>query len=85
VGVQLDDADEEPKVRRWRTPILRRRLPGAGTFDLVQLVSTLDAIGVDVPVSVEIMSSEEQALPVREAAQRAHDATASVLRRARGR
>ncbi len=85
VGVQLDDADEEPEGPAMEDTILRRRLPGAGTFDLVQLVSTLDAIGVDVPVSVEIMSSEEQALPVREAAQRAHDATASVLRRARGR
>ena len=39
VGVQLDDADE-PDGPAMEDTILRRRLPGAGTFDLVGLVST---------------------------------------------
>ncbi len=72
VGVQLDDTDA-PVGPAMEDTILRRRLPGAGTFDLVGLVRALDAIGVDVPYSVEVMSTEEQARPVAEAARRAHD------------
>lgn len=83
VGVQLDDAAAQPEGSAMEDTILRRRLPGAGCFELVSLVRTLDAIGVDVPYSVEIMSTEEQARPVRESAQRAHDATAAVLQHAR--
>jgi len=82
-GVQLDDADELPEGSAMEDTILRRRLPGAGSFALEDLVRTLDLIGVDVPYSVEIMSTEEQARPVAEAATRAHDASAAVLRRAR--
>ena len=57
----------------------RRRLPGDGTFDLVGLVRALDSIGVDVPYSVEILSTEHQALPVDEQARRAYDSTAALL------
>ncbi len=82
VGVQLDDADaaEGPLVE---DTIIRRRLPGDGSFDLTALIRALDAIGVDVPVSVEVISTEHQARPVADAAGRAHDATQAVLRRAR--
>jgi sugar phosphate isomerase/epimerase len=63
--------------------ILRRRLPGEGAFDLTGLIGTLDAIGVDAPTSVEVISTEQQARPVVEAARRAHDTTRAVLRHAR--
>jgi sugar phosphate isomerase/epimerase len=83
VAVQLDDADAEIVGPLYEDTMFRRRLPGEGTFDLIGLVQTLDAIGVDAPYSVEIMSSAEQALPVEQAAHRAHDAAATVLARAR--
>jgi len=78
VGVQLDDAGE-PEGEMPEDTMIRRRLPGDGTFDLVGLVRSLDAIGVDVPYSVEVMSTEYQALPVDEQARQAYDSTAAVL------
>lgn len=84
VAVQLDDADAEVVGALYEDTMFRRRLPGEGTLDLVELIETLDTIGVDVPYSVEIMSTVEQALPVEEAARRAYDAAASVLAAARG-
>jgi len=83
VAVQLDDADAEVVGPIFEDTMFRRRLPGEGTFDLIGLVQTLDAIGVEVPYSVEIMSSAEQSLPVEQAARRAHDAVSTVLARAR--
>jgi sugar phosphate isomerase/epimerase len=83
VAVQLDDADAEVVGPLFEDTMFRRRLPGEGTFDLIGLVQTLDAIGVDVPYSVEIMSTAEQSLPVEQAARRAHDAASTVLARAR--
>ncbi len=82
-AVQLDDADAEVVGPLFEDTMFRRRLPGEGTFDLVGLIQTLDAVGVDVPYSVEIMSTVEQAQPVDDAARRAHDATAAVLAAAR--
>ena len=78
VGVQLDDA-AEPEGPMPEDTMTRRRLPGDGTFDLVGLVRALDSIGVDVPYSVEILSTEHQALPVDEQARRAYDSTAALL------
>ena len=82
VAVQLDDADAPSGATMWEET-LRRRLPGEGTFDLVGLVRLLDDMGVRAPTSVEIISPAHHALPVDEAARRAHDATRAVLRRAR--
>ena len=82
-GVQLDDADATAVGALAEDTMLRRRLPGAGTFDLTGLVRTLDEIGVTVPFSVEILSLEHQALPVDDAARRAFDSTAAVLAAAR--
>jgi sugar phosphate isomerase/epimerase len=83
VAVQLDDADPEPVGPLLEDAMLRRRLPGEGAFDLTGLIQTLDRGGVAGPYSVEIMSGEEQARSVREAATRAYRAARSVLRRAR--
>ena len=82
-AVQLCDADSDVVGPLFEDTMLRRRLPGDGTFDLTRLISMLDEIGVDLPYSVEILSTEEQARPVAEAARRAHRATASVLANAR--
>jgi len=82
-GVQLDDADAARVGTLAEDTMLRRRLPGAGSFDLTGLVSTLDRIGVAVPFSVEILSAEHQALDLDEAARRAFDSTAAVIAAAR--
>jgi sugar phosphate isomerase/epimerase len=82
VAVQLDDADP-PVGPLAEDTMLRRRLPGDGAFDLVGLIHVLDEVGVDVPYSVEVMSTEEQARPVRDAAVRAYRAARSVLTQAR--
>jgi sugar phosphate isomerase/epimerase len=83
VAVQLDDADPAPVGPLFEDTMFRRRLPGEGAFDLTGLVQSLDRVGVTGPYSVEIMSTEEQRRPVREAAARAYEATRAVLTEAR--
>jgi len=82
VAVQLDDAGAEPVGESYEDT-LRRRLPGEGAFDLVGLIRLLDEMGVQAPLSVEIISPEHHARPLAEAARAAHDATRAVLARAR--
>jgi len=82
--VQLSDGDRDPEGPYTEDTIFRRRVPGDGAFDLVGLIRTLDADGIDVPYSVELMSTELQGVSVEEMANRAHDATAAVLAEARG-
>ncbi len=85
VAVQLDDADAAVVGELAEDTVLRRRLPGEGSFDLVGFVRLLDAIGVQAPPSVEILSTTHWALSANAAAQAAFDATAAVLAVARGR
>ncbi len=83
VAIQFDDADAA-RVGGWlEDTTLRRRLPGEGAFDLIGFVRLLDAIGVQAPISVEIISTEHQARPLGEAAQRAYDTTQAILTQAR--
>lgn len=82
-AIQFDDADEFPGGDLL-ADTMRRRLPGQGTFDLIGFIRLLDEIGVQAPISVEVISPEQAARPVAEAARLAHDTTRSVLARARG-
>ncbi len=83
VAVQFDDADQEMIGTLFEDTTLRRRLPGEGSFDLAGFIRLLDEIGVQSPISVEILSPEHQSLTVWEAARRAHDASRAVIARAR--
>jgi sugar phosphate isomerase/epimerase len=83
VAVQLDDAADAPPGAVPYEGTLDRRLPGDGVFDLVGLVRLLDRMGVTAPISVEIISPEHHALPLEDAARRAHETTLAVLSRAR--
>jgi sugar phosphate isomerase/epimerase len=83
VAVQLDDADAKVVGDLVEDTSLRRRLPGEGSFDLVGFMKLLDAMGVQAPLSVEILSSAQWALPVTTAARAAFDATRAVLATAR--
>ncbi len=82
-AVQLDDADATPVGELVEDTIERRRLPGAGAFDLTGLIRLLDEIGVAAPLSVEILSTEHRALPVDAAARAAYDSTRAAVTAAR--
>jgi sugar phosphate isomerase/epimerase len=82
VVLQLDDAGP-PEGDLAEDTSTRRRLPGEGELDLVGLIRTLDDMGVDAPVSVEILSDEFSAVPPPEAARQAHDTARAVLDAAR--
>ncbi len=84
VAVQFDDADQEMVGSLFEDTTLRRRLPGAGSFDLVGFIRLLDEIGVEAPVSVEILSPEQQGYPIIEASRLAHDSSRQVIAKARG-
>jgi sugar phosphate isomerase/epimerase len=85
VAIQFDDADREMIGTLFEDTTLRRRLPGEGSFDLAGFIRLLDEIGVDAPVSVEILSPEHQNLDLYEAARRAHDTSRNVIKGARSR
>ena len=82
--VQVSDAPLEPVGPYMEDTMLRRRLPGAGELDLVGFLRTLDGMGVDCPISVEIFSPELQALRPEELAHRAYDTTTALIAAARG-
>ena len=83
VAIQFDDADREMVGNLYEDTTLRRRLPGQGNFDLIGFIRLLDEIGVEAPVLVEILSPEQQAYSVIEAARQAHNTSRSVIARAR--
>jgi adenylate cyclase len=82
-AIQFDDADAVQISGMLEDTTQRRRLPGEGAFDLVGFVQMLDEIGVQAPVSVEIISTAQQARPLAEAARLAHETTRAVLAQAR--
>jgi sugar phosphate isomerase/epimerase len=82
--VQVSDAPADPEGPYMEDTMLRRRLPGEGDLDLVGFLRTLEALGVDCPVSVELFNPGFQALPAEEAARLAHDATRALIAEARG-
>jgi sugar phosphate isomerase/epimerase len=83
--IQFDDADAVQLDGYMEDTTRRRRLPGQGAFDLIGFIQMLDDMGVDAPVSVEILSDEQRSRPLWEAAQLAHDTTRAVFDRARRR
>jgi sugar phosphate isomerase/epimerase len=85
LDVQLNDGPPRKVDPDYYTDCTRHRLiPGTGAFDLVGFVRTLDASGVDVPFSVEVISQDLERLPPEEAARRMADGTRAVLAAARG-
>jgi sugar phosphate isomerase/epimerase len=83
--IQFDDADAVQVGGYMEDTTQRRRLPGEGAFDLVAFIQMMDEMGVNVPVSVEILSDEQRSRPLDEAARLAHDTTRAVFDRARRR
>lgn len=84
VSIQLDDGPAEQLDPDYKQDCLDHRLPpGEGAFDIEALLRTLFDGGVDVPVSMEVISLDLQALPHDEATRRIVDGTRAVLARAR--
>jgi sugar phosphate isomerase/epimerase len=83
--IQFDDADAVQIGGFMEDTTRRRCLPGQGAFDLVGFIQMLDQMGVNAPVSVEIISDEQCARPLDEAARLAHDTTRAIFDRARRR
>ena len=81
--IQFDDADALQVGGYLEDTTQRRRLPGQGAFDLVGFIRMLDEMGVNAPISVEILSDEQRARPLDESARLAHDTTQAVFDRAR--
>jgi sugar phosphate isomerase/epimerase len=80
VSVELDDAAAEPVGSLWDDTVHHRLRPGEGAFDLPGFVAAVRAAGYDGPYGVEIIGTEHRALPLAEAARRAHDTTLQQLR-----
>jgi sugar phosphate isomerase/epimerase len=83
-AVQLADAPAAPEGAIFDETLRKRRPPGEGDGQLVELVRTLDAIGCTAPLGVEVFSERLGALPVEDIAARAMAATTAVLSAARG-
>ncbi|MGY1722267.1 sugar phosphate isomerase/epimerase family protein [Blastococcus sp. SYSU DS0533] len=79
VAVQLSDGPLEVVVEEQHDTKHLRRVPGEGQFDLPALFDRLTALGVEVPVGVEVISTEMRALDPLTAAARAADATRALL------
>jgi sugar phosphate isomerase/epimerase len=75
------DLSEADPLRRTQT---QRRIPGDGTFPMVETIRLLDEIGADLPFTVEVVSLPHRALTPAEFAVVLHDAAVRILAEARG-
>ncbi|HVN89332.1 MAG TPA: sugar phosphate isomerase/epimerase family protein [Candidatus Binataceae bacterium] len=81
--IQFDDADAQMKGDWMEDTTDYRRYPGEGSFDLTGFIRMLDDHGVEAPFSVEILSKENRALSVLDAARRSHNTSRAIIARAR--
>jgi sugar phosphate isomerase/epimerase len=81
--IQFDDADAKMAGDWMEDTTDYRRLPGEGAFDLNGFIRMLDEHGVNAPVSIEILSAEQRARAVTEAARVAFESSRAVIDRAR--
>lgn len=80
--VAISDADAEIVGDLIEDTTRHRRLPGEGGFDLVGFLRLLDDLGIDAPVTVEILSDEQNARSTDEAARVAIEATRALMQEA---
>ena len=78
-GVELADGHATPRGALDVDCLNHRLLPGAGDFDLVRFLRALDAKGVEVPLSVEVLSAELRDLTPRDNARRTVSAFRDLL------
>ncbi len=81
--VQINDAHALPADDLMHETMNARLLPGAGSFDLVRLIQTLDTNGCEAPVSVEVFSADIANRPMADAIQGWADAAHTIIAQAR--
>lgn len=86
-SVQMDDGPAVRTEADYVTDTSTNRMaPGEGGFDLVGLIRTLDGLGVDAPLGLEVISPSLAASgPPAAVARRCADGMRGVLAQARGR
>lgn len=85
VSVQFDDGPLAPMDPDYTFDTINYRcVPGEGEFDVDRFLHTVYPPECSLPLSLEVISAELLALPVREAARRMADATRGVLERRGG-
>ncbi|GAA1870663.1 sugar phosphate isomerase/epimerase [Pseudonocardia ailaonensis] len=82
-SVQLNDMLAAPRPDPAEDALEFRLAPGAGAIDLPAWLAGLARLGIDVPLAVEIMCREVNALPVEEAAKCAAEGARAALTAAR--
>ena len=83
-AVQMNDGTVEPQHDNYLEDCLSNRVPpGAGEFQLVEMIRALDAIGATAPIGLEVCSTELWNEPVDEAAQQSAEGMRQVLTKAR--
>ncbi len=79
-AIQMNDGPIAPGPLDYKTDCLTTRVPpGQGEFDCVGFLSTLRAMGVDAPISMEVCSTELWAMPAADAARASADGIRRVL------
>ena len=68
--VQVDDGPTQAEDDLRDETMHRRLVPGDGDFDLVGFLRTLDVIGYNAPLGIEVFSDELLALPISDVALR---------------
>ncbi|WP_405699463.1 sugar phosphate isomerase/epimerase [Streptomyces sp. NBC_01383] len=83
-AVEFADAPSTPSPDVMNEVLSGRLLPGEGDYDITGLLHTLDAKGVDLTPSVEVLSADLRALPLSENIARTAAAVRASLEKARG-
>lgn len=78
-GAELDDGTLETIGTPIEDTLNRRRLCGAGEFDLRGFIAAVRSAGYDGPWGVEIISEEQRARPLEDAAQLSYRSTMQLF------
>jgi sugar phosphate isomerase/epimerase len=83
-AVQISDGPRTRQDADYYTDTTRHRVPlGQGDFDVVGFLGVMDAIGVRLPLSVEVLSAQFDAMPARDVTRLLAESTRTVVAAAR--
>ena len=82
-GVQLNDAPAERPGDLVTESIEARLLPGEGVIPIVEVIRTLDAIGSNAPLGVEVFHKKHASMKPADVGRSTAEATRRVLAQAR--
>lgn len=82
-AVQIGDAPAQAQADLWQELNTGRLLPGQGSFDLVGLIRTLDNMGSQAPIGVEVFSSEFADQPFGAVVRSLADSGRAIIHQAR--